>query len=239
MSIVLRLVGHTFNNPELPVFDGVTPGEGEIDALGHWWFSSPAFRYSDLSGKGHHLAPIAGVTERIGYVTIHDGSSFETNVPDQKEGTIFAVVRKNNIGNSVICGSLGSTFGHSLMLDYKGNQKVDVQARMGSDPTNLVLGTSYSYQNNEWLCVAFTWDASGLKVYVPKESTPLVFTYSYTPAGEPLGETFNIGQFSGGGDSKSIDMADCQIYGEALTENLILEKFERAKSRLQRYGIVI
>lgn len=247
MSLVIKLNGVKFDNPDLPTLDGDSLiGAGFIDveagAFGHWLLGSSDASYKDLTAFNHDLTEPGSkplFTENAAKLTI--GASLDTGLQfGEGEAATFCVVFKSS-GNNMPIGTLQpagtnavdgvSIFSDSSAIYFNGR----TENKFSQDKLENIPGGSYIF-------AAISIGNDKTMLYCPSAADPIKGNISvveapganmYAPRNVYLGPAHYGVQFN------EVLLSEAIVFNRALTQYELEAIYNRSKYRLSKRGITI
>lgn len=171
MSLVIRLEGVTFDNPNLPTLEGTPVGTlYEVDALEHWLFGSDYPANAGLVNEGALVASGDVPIQSENYLTISGiGAGLVSSLPETPDMCVCIAYRVPVAGeNIILTGTLKPDTTRNGFAGFFNGSDLRVMERNGAG--TLVLDENTTVPGS-WAFMAISFSASGNYLAVQCSST--------------------------------------------------------------------
>ncbi|MGL1204410.1 hypothetical protein ACSTK6_01365 [Vibrio parahaemolyticus] len=250
MGTLIRLIGTTFTNPNLPLaqipYGGITKG-----LLGAYHLRDSLKMCNDLSGNGNHPVVYGAPSFDSNHISCGNGKNGLTTPikhnqmqeftfcsimrrPTQQSGTFGFGVNTYSFGDAATVG------GANLMGDNNMPIRHTVHIVDPSDPNAVTsIGTSPTLINDEWFAVILTVSVSDGEIkgyYLKHRSTPYVDALTTPVVHSRRVEEIMIG-YSDSTINAEMDNAYAAIFDRALTEEEVVTQYASMKRYAEAVGL--
>ncbi|EPP5594127.1 hypothetical protein ACUULL_003285 [Vibrio cholerae] len=239
MGTLIRLIGTTFSNPNLPLaqipYGGIRDG-----LLGAYHLRHSLGMCKDLSGNGNHPL-LRGQPEFYdGFIKTGNGKNglitpIEHN--QMQEFTFCSIIRRPSqpstiygFGVNTYSDGIGNNGGANIMgnsLNSAARHQVHVVSPVDPNAVVTVVKENAIVNQDEWIAVIMTVSASKgeVKGYYPKyHSTPFYSNFSTPVVHGKSSANIMIG-YSEGSSNAFMDNAYAAVFSRALTEEEVATQY--------------
>lgn len=247
MSLVIKLNGVKFDNPDLPTLDGDSLiGAGFIDvepgAIGHWLLGGNETSYKDLTAFKHDLTEPGSkplFTDRSVKLTI--AASLDSGIQfGEGDAATFCVVFKKS-GSNMPIGTLQQASTNTVdgVAIFSDSTSVHMNGR---SENNILQDSLNNVPNDAYIFVAVSIGNDKTVLYCPQAADPAKGTISvvdapganaYAPRNVYLGPSHYGVQFN------EVFVAESIIFNRALTQYELEAIYNRSKYRMSKRGVTI
>lgn len=248
MSLVIKLNGVNFNNPNLPTLSGASLVAGnlldvELGAIGHYLLGAGIHSYSDMTALSNHLSPVnndPNFTKNS--VLVSYANSLNTGIQlDLNSEATLVCVYKNDGTNAMPLGSMksssGGTDGLALFSSSDGSS-----VYFNGRSENSIVQQQLDNVAQGYVFLAGSVGNDSQVIFCPQANDAIngqEQTLNAVGSNAKADRDIYIGSGHYSSGYGVDEVCEVIIFDKALTAQEIEQVYQRSKYRMAKRGIII